>query len=66
LLREAWRKYLPNKVVAPGFIDDAEAPAIPLLQDRPLLAGRAAAYVCQHYTCKQPVNEVEALAAELD
>ncbi len=66
LLREAWRKYLPNKVVAPGFIDDAEAPAIPLLQDRPLLAGRATAYVCQHYTCKQPVNEVEALAAELD
>ncbi|HEY8412938.1 MAG TPA: thioredoxin domain-containing protein, partial [Pyrinomonadaceae bacterium] len=66
LLREAWRKYLPNKVVAPGFIDDAEAPAIPLLQDRPLLAGRATAYVCQHYTCKQPVNKVQALAAELD
>jgi uncharacterized protein len=67
LLREAWRKYRPNKVVAPGFVGDAEAvKTLPLLQDRPLLDGQATAYVCQHYTCKQPVNQVEALAAELD
>jgi uncharacterized protein len=67
LLQEAWRKYLPNKVVAPGFTGHAEAiNALPLLQNRPLLDGRATAYVCQHYTCKQPVNNVEALAAELD
>ena len=67
LLQETWRKYLPNKVVAPGFIDDAEARgAIPLLQNRPLLDGRATAYVCQHYVCRQPVNEVQALTVELD
>jgi uncharacterized protein YyaL (SSP411 family) len=67
LLQEAWRKYLPNKVVAPGFISDSEATSsTPLLQDRPLLDGRATAYVCEHYTCQQPVNDVEALAIDLD
>jgi len=66
-LQETWRKYLPNKVVAPGLVDDAEAIAsIPLLQDRPLLDGRATAYVCQNYTCRQPVTEIYALNAELD
>ena len=67
LLQEAWRKYLPNKVVAPGFVDDREAAAaMPLLQNRPLLGGRAAAYVCQNYTCKQPVDSAAALAAQLE
>jgi uncharacterized protein YyaL (SSP411 family) len=66
LLEEVWRKYLPNKVVAHASIDDAEAIAVvPLLQNRPWLDGRATAYVCQNYTCKQPVNEIEALTAEL-
>jgi uncharacterized protein YyaL (SSP411 family) len=67
LLQQVWRKYLPNKVVAPGFVDDSTASeSIPLLQNRPLLEGRATAYVCEHYTCQQPVNEIEALAAQLD
>jgi uncharacterized protein YyaL (SSP411 family) len=66
LLQETWRKYLPNKVVAPSFVDDAETgEAVPLLQNRPLLNGQATAYVCQHYTCKQPVTTRDALAAEL-
>ncbi|HEV2834251.1 MAG TPA: thioredoxin domain-containing protein [Pyrinomonadaceae bacterium] len=67
LLQEAWRQYLPNKVVAPGFVDDTETQqAVPLLQNRPLMNGRATAYVCQNYACQQPVTEVEALAAQLD
>ncbi len=53
LLTEAWRRYLPNKVVAPGF----GVENIPLLENRPLLNDRATAYVCEHYTCKQPVNQ---------
>jgi uncharacterized protein len=67
LLREVWRRYLPNKVVAP-FVPDAahgEA-ALPLLQDRPMLEGHATAYVCEHYTCKQPVTDPKALADQLD
>jgi uncharacterized protein YyaL (SSP411 family) len=65
LLQEVWRKYLPNKVVAPGFVDET-AGSIPLLENRPLLDGRATAYVCQNYTCRQPVNNIKSLAAELD
>jgi uncharacterized protein YyaL (SSP411 family) len=67
LLQEAWRKYLPNKVVAPGLVDDSEASgSIPLLQNRPLLDGRATAYVCQHYTCQQAVTTTADLQAQLE
>ena len=67
LLHEVWRKYLPNKVVAPGRVDDPEAAdSIPLLQNRPPVDGRATAYVCQNYTCKQPVTDPVALTAELE
>jgi len=67
LLQEAWRKYLPNKVVAPGFAGDSEAiRAIPLLQNRPLVDGHATAYVCEHYTCKQPVTTVKDLHFQLE
>jgi len=66
LLEEVWRKYLPNKVVAHASADDAEAiAASPLLQNRPLLDNRATAYVCQNYTCKQPVNDPSTLRGEL-
>ena len=61
LLHEAWRRYLPNKVVAPGFGNEN----IPLLENRPLLNDRATAYVCVHYACQQPVNEVPELARQL-
>ena len=62
LLQEVWRRYLPNKVVAPGF---GGAQPIPLLENRPLLNGLPTAYVCEHYACKHPVNDSSALAAQL-
>ena len=61
LLRETWRTYVPNKVVAPSF----GAQNIPLLENRPLQNSLPTAYVCEHYTCKQPVNDVSELAAQL-
>ncbi len=64
LLRETWRRYLPNKVVAPAM-GQAQEPAFPLLQDRPPLDGRATAYVCEQYTCKQPVTDPSELPAQL-
>ncbi len=67
LLQETWRKYLPNKVVAPGFSGETDAASqLPLLQDRPLVNGQAAAYVCENYTCKQPATDTAALAAQLE
>ena len=66
LLAEVWRTYLPNKVVAPGFVGEIETGTqLPLLQDRPLVDGKATAYVCEHYTCKQPVTDPAALARQL-
>ncbi len=66
LMREVWSQYLPNKVVAPGLADDAEAArAIPLLQNRPLVEGQPTAYVCENYTCKQPVTAVADLKLAL-
>lgn len=61
LLSEAWRRYLPNKVVAPGFGGEN----LPLLENRPLQNERATAYVCVHYACQQPVNEPSELANQL-
>ena len=64
LLAETWRKYIPNKVVAPGFEDDAGV--TPLLANRPLINGLATAYVCENFTCQQPVTEVSDLQRQLD
>jgi len=67
LLEVVWRKYLPNKVVAPGIAGETEAEnQLPLLQNRPLVNGQATAYVCEHYTCKQPVTDPASLAAQLE
>jgi uncharacterized protein YyaL (SSP411 family) len=61
LLAETWRRYLPNKVVAPTFGIDV----IPLLENRTMLDGLPTAYVCENYTCKQPVTDTSTLAEQL-
>jgi len=38
----------------------------PLLAERDLVDGRAAAYVCEHFACRLPVSEPDALRAQLD
>jgi len=45
------RVYNPRVVVAGG--GDAR---IPLLKDRPEIGGHPTAYVCENYTCRQPVT----------
>jgi uncharacterized protein len=57
VVRGAFR---PHIVVAGGRAD-----GVPLLQDRPPVDGRAAAYVCERFACKAPVTEPEALEALL-
>ena len=44
---------------------DPDASAIPLLPHRFRLGGRATAYVCRDFACRQPVTEPEALEALL-
>jgi uncharacterized protein YyaL (SSP411 family) len=44
---------------------DADASAVPLLHGRERRDGRATAFVCRGFTCRQPVTEPAALADEL-
>ena len=57
LRRTAWMATSPGAVVAFG------APEVPLLEGRPLVDGKAAAYVCRHFACEAPVTTPEALRA---
>src|SRR3954454_18262772 len=50
-------------VVLAGGPEGSDRPE--LLRERPAIEGRPAAYVCEHFTCKAPVTEPQALAAEL-
>ncbi len=66
LMAEVWKQYLPNRVVAQASASPAEAPSlIPLLRERPQINGKATAYVCENFTCKQPVTDAPALATQL-
>jgi uncharacterized protein len=49
-------EFRPHLVLAGGAPD-----GVPLLQDRPAVDGRAAAYVCERFACKAPVTEPEEL-----
>jgi uncharacterized protein YyaL (SSP411 family) len=65
LTAEVRRRYLPTAVsvtAPPG----TGADLTPLLADRPLVDGKATAYVCQHFACQRPVTDAAALAAQLD
>jgi uncharacterized protein YyaL (SSP411 family) len=57
VVRGAFR---PHIVVAGGPAD-----GVPLLAGRDPVDGRAAAYVCEHFTCQRPVTEPDELAALL-
>ena len=48
-------QYLPGLVLAGG--PESAHTGVALLVDRPMRDGRATAYVCRNYTCKEPVTE---------
>jgi uncharacterized protein len=60
-LTEAALRHAPGgSVVLPGTPDE-----VPLLADRPLVDGQAAAYICRGYLCDRPVTEVGELITAL-
>jgi uncharacterized protein len=66
LVREVHGRFLPNLVLAaagPG--DEDTMNDIPLLSGRTEVGGRPAAYVCEHFVCRLPVTDPEALAVQL-
>jgi hypothetical protein len=60
LERTVRAKFRPHLVLAGG-----EADGVPLLEGRETVDGRAAAYVCEHFTCQRPVTEADDLEALL-
>ncbi|MBV9959051.1 MAG: thioredoxin domain-containing protein, partial [Acidobacteria bacterium] len=62
LLREVWRRYLPNKVVVQAEGADE---SLPLLKERTMLDNLPTAYVCENYTCQRPVTTAAELVEQL-
>jgi hypothetical protein len=64
------RAYRPHVVVAMKLTsDDPQSSGsvdIPLLKGRDIIDGKAAAYVCEGFTCKLPVTDAEALHQQLE
>lgn len=61
LIDTIFAKFRPNLIIAAGETNSS----VPLLKNRTQLDGKATAYVCQRFVCKQPVNTPEALAKQL-
>ncbi|WP_232665767.1 thioredoxin domain-containing protein [Pseudonocardia sp. TRM90224] len=57
------RHIAPGGTVVVAGVPDAEG--VPLLADRPLVAGGPAAYVCRGFVCDRPVTSTEELTATL-
>jgi uncharacterized protein YyaL (SSP411 family) len=62
VVRNGYRRF---QVVALGA-PDAQSPAVPLLHDRGLMDGHAAAYVCRGFACQAPVTDRGALQSLLE
>ncbi|MFD2795848.1 thioredoxin domain-containing protein [Promicromonospora vindobonensis] len=61
-------EHVARRAVSPGLVvavGGPDAPGVPLLADRPLVDGRAAAYVCRGFVCDRPVTSTEDLREAL-
>ena len=66
LIKEVWRRYLPNKVVAQASPTNQTANSlIPLLRGRAQVQDKPTVYVCEHFVCKQPTTDPSELASQL-
>ena len=63
LVEPLFAGFRPNQVVA--IAADPSASVVELLRDRIRLEGRPTAYVCRDFSCRLPVTEPGALAAQL-
>jgi uncharacterized protein YyaL (SSP411 family) len=67
VLEAIYARFLPHKVVAPAPTPPTEdlSRIVPLLADRPARHGRATTYICERFTCREPVVGVAGLEAAL-
>ncbi len=65
LLSAVNTRFYPNLIRALSPVDVGAEAVPPLLASRTLINGVSAAYVCEHFVCKQPVTDPAALMALL-
>ncbi|MBD3414166.1 MAG: DUF255 domain-containing protein [Candidatus Aminicenantes bacterium] len=65
LLKTVWSRFLPNRTLVFSDPKNTEhqmlSSRIPLLQNKKLINGKSAAYVCTDLTCQKPVTNPEQL-----
>jgi uncharacterized protein YyaL (SSP411 family) len=66
LERVVRERFRPHLVLAGSAGGSGAGTAVPLLEGREPVDGRAAAYVCERFACKQPVTEPAELGSLLD
>ena len=54
------KRYLPRTVIAAG----SNSP-VALLRDRPMVNGKPTAYICENFTCRQPVTDLASFEEQL-
>ena len=68
LLDSVRRAYVPNRIIATavaGAEIDALARAVPILDGKKALGGRATAFVCEQRVCRRPTSDPAELAHQL-
>jgi hypothetical protein len=65
LVNVVWENFRPRMVYA-GMYSALEENYLPLFQDRKMLEGLPTAYICQQFTCKQPVQTAALLRKQLE
>jgi hypothetical protein len=61
MLKLIHSKFLPNTVVLlhePDNADSALYDIVPFIKNQTAIEGKATAYVCENYVCKEPVNNI--------
>ena len=65
---EISRHFMPNKVIAftrSGVTDDELSSMIPPIKDKVAVQGKPTVYICENYTCKAPITDLEDLRRAL-
>lgn len=65
LLNEIHKRWFPNDVVLVADVANNQKGDVKLLEARSALDGSPTVYICENYTCKEPVVDIEKLASVL-
>ena len=66
-LRAVDSRFIPNKVLAYKSESSGEEDAtVPLLDGKSMVDGQATVYLCENFTCKEPLTDLEKIEKALE